>query len=460
MSQRIPRTGAEMLPMPIFHDDEDLFDEDAAVMRPRRRLLRIILPVALLLVLLTGTVLVLKLRTHPVYQAQRVTLGDLALTVRASGLLHTNIYTVNFVGSGKLAAINVNIGQQVKKNQILAKLDPTSLQNALNEAQADVEAAQTALDNANANFDAIQSANSASAQVVASSNGSAQVASANSSQIGSRVHSSSLTATRSIAAPARPLLVAGGIDTVQATVARGQIKSAERALALAQTKVATAQYNLNNVILKAPHDGTIAALNGSVGGAPAATFIQIVDSSSLQLQVNVDEAHIGAVGVGDAVSFTVDAYPGQSFVGNVVTILPLGQAISGRVTYPVLIVMISAVPASIHLFPNMTAHATITTSKRSGVVVIPGSALAFARAAVAPIQMQKALTRARMMVQSQLQDASEENPKPAVVLERNGYAKISVIPIVVGMTNGTEYEVLDGLSVGDVVLVGARTSSN
>ena len=247
---------------------------------------------------------------------------------------------------------------------------------------------------------------------------------------------------------------------MQATEARGQIKSAQKVLALAQTKVATAQYNLNNAILKAPHDGTIAALNGAVGGEPAATFIQIVDTSSLQLQVNVDEAHIGAVSIGDTVNFTVDAYPGQSFVGKVVTILPVGQAISGRVTYPVLIVMISAVPASIHLFPDMTVHATITTSERSGVVVVPASALAFARTAVEHSQMQKALTKAKMMVQSQLQDASEENCGPAVVLERNVYAKISVIPIVVGMTNGTKYEVLDGLSVGDVVLVGARTGNN
>lgn len=452
MSQRIPRTGAEMLPMPVFHDDEDLFDEDASVMRPRRRLLRIILPIALLLLLLVGTVLVLKLRTHPVYQAQRVTLGDLALTVKASGRLRTHLYTVNFVGSGRLAAINVNIGQQVKKNQILAKLDPTSLQNAVNEAQANLEAAQTALDNANANYDAIQSVNSASAQIVSAST------SRSAPEIGSSGNPSSLT--RAIAAPARPLLIPGGIDSVQATEARGQIKSAQKVLALAQTKVATAQYNLNNAILKAPHDGTIAALNGAVGGEPAATFIQIVDTSSLQLQVNVDEAHIGAVSIGDTVNFTVDAYPGQSFVGKVVTILPVGQAISGRVTYPVLIVMISAVPASIHLFPDMTVHATITTSERSGVVVVPASALAFARTAVEHSQMQKALTKAKMMVQSQLQDASEENPRPAVVLERNVYAKISVIPIVVGMTNGTEYEVLDGLSVGDVVLVGARTGNN
>jgi HlyD family secretion protein len=447
-----------MLPMPVFHDDEDLFD-DASVTRSRRRLLRIVLLIVLLLLLLMGTVLVLKLRTHPVYQAQRVTSGDLALTVRASGLLHTNIYTVNFMGSGKLTAINVNIGQQVKKNQILAKLDPTSLQNALNEAQANVEAARTALDNANMNYDAIRSSNTVSAEAVAASNVNAQAASANSSRsapgIGSSVNPSSLTGTRSIVAPTRPLLIGGGVDNVRTTEAQGQIKLAQKALALAQTKVTTAQYNLNNAILRAPHDGTIAALNGAVGGEPAVTFIQIVDASSLQLQVNVDEAHIGAVSIGDAVSFTVDAYPGQSFVGTVVTVLPLGQATSGRVTYPVLIVMMSVVPASVHLFPDMTAHATITTRQRSGVVLVPARALVFARAAVNPSQMQKALARAKMMVQKQLQGALEENPQPAVVLERDVYAKISVIPIVVGMTNGTEYEVLDGLSVGNVVLVGA-----
>lgn len=467
-----------MLPLPTFHDDEDLFGDDASslVTRPRRRLIRILLPIVLLLLLLTGTVLVVKLRTHLVYQTRGVTLGDLAVTVAATGLLHTNIYTVNFMGSGKLAAINVTIGQQVKKNQMLAKLDPTSLQNALNEAQANVEAAQTALYNARANYDAIQSATNVDVQAVAADSVSAQTVPANTNRrasgIGSSVNPSSLTATRSIVAPTRPLLVSEGMDNVQVIEALGQIRAAQRALTLAQTKVATAQYNLNNAILKAPHDGTVATLNGAVGGAPGATFIQIVDPSSLQLQVNVDETHIGTVNIGDTVSFIVDAYPGQSFIGTVATVLPLGQVNSGHVTYPVLITMLSTVPASVHLFPDMTAYATITTREHTGVLLVPASALAFARAAVnpqaatgnqnlvQPAQMQEVLTRARMMVQNQLQDASEENLLPAAVLERNAYAKISLIPIVVGMTNGPEYEVLDGLSVGNVVLVGAQTSRN
>jgi HlyD family secretion protein len=448
MSQHIPRTGTEILPLPDFHEDGDFFDDDASslVTRSRRRLMRIILSIVLLVLLLAGIVLMVELRTRVVYQIKKVTLGDLALTVTATGLLHTNVYTVNFMGGGKLAAINVNIGQDVKKNQMLAKLDPTSLQDALNEAQANVGAAQTALDNANANYEAVKSATGASAQPTSS----------NTMPEGSHVKASLITS--------EPVVV----DKVQTTDARGQIKAAEKALALAQTKVATAQYNLNNVVLKAPHAGTIATLNGTVGGEPEATFIQIVDSSSLQLQVNVDEAHIGAVNIGDAVRFIVDAYPGQSFVGTVATVLPLGQTTSGRVTYPVLITMISVVPASVHLFPDMTVHATITTKDHTGVVIVPAHALTFARAQVATgnqslvkrSQMQAALTKAKSMVQNLPQTASQENPIPAVVLERTAYDKISVIPIVVGMTNGTEYEVLDGLSAGDVVLVGTQTNSN
>jgi hypothetical protein len=184
--------------------------------------------------------------------------------------------------------------------------------------------------------------------------------------------------------------------------------------------------------------------------------------------VNVDETHIGAVSIGDPVSFIVDAYPGQSFVGTVATVLPLGQATSGRVSYPVLITMVSVVPASVHLFPDMTAHATITTNNHTGVVIVPAHALTFARAQAATgnqtlvkrSQMQAALTKAKRMVQNLPQAASQENPIPAVVLERTAYDKISVIPIVVGMTNGTEYEVLDGLSAGAVVLVGTQTNSN
>lgn len=474
MSQRIPRLEEEILSLPDFHDDGDLFDDErsSSVIPARRRRAFIILSIILLVLLLAGIVLVVKYRTHIVYQTKRITQGDLVLTVPASGSLHTTIYTVNFMGAGKLAAVDVTIGEQVKKDQILARLDPTSLQNALNEAQANLGAAQTVLDNANANYGAIQSAIQSANQ---SGIASAQIQPSASPSItrvspaeGSTVNSPSLSTPQPRIVPAQQFFATGGVNKVQETEALGQIKAAQKALALAQIKLATAQYNLNDAVLKAPHAGTIATLNGAVGGAPEATFIQIIDSSSLQLQVNVNEDTIGTVTIGDAVSFSVDAYPGQSFEGNVVTILPLGQSNSSTVTYPVLIPLVSAVPSGVHLFPGMTARATITTNQRTGVVVVPASALAFAQAQaksgnqslVQRAQIQKALTRANEMLQNLQQDVLQDNPAPAVVLERNAYAKITVIPIVVGLTNGAEYEVLDGLSANAVVLIGARTSSN
>jgi HlyD family secretion protein len=448
MSQHVPQSGEELFSLPNFHDDGDLFDDDTAlVAHPRRRRVLILLSIILLAVLIIGGVWFIKYRTHVVYQTQKVVQNDLVITVNATGSLHTNIYTVNFMGSGILAAINVAVGQHVSKDQILATIDPTSLQNALNEAQGNVAVAQTVLDNANANYAVILAAY--------------QTSKASSTSSISGDGASHADATSDVSPTAMP-----ETNTVQVTEALGQIKLAQKALALAQAEVDTAKYNLNNTILKAPHAGTIAMLNGTVGAEPGATFIQIVDPSALQLQANVKEANIGAIVVGDAVSFSVDAYPGQSFNGNVITISPLGQLNSGVVTYPVWITLLSAVPASIHLLPEMTVHAAIVTQERTGVLLVPASALAFAQTAPANLssidhaQIHAAFNKANAMVQNQQQDVSQENPLPAVVLERSVYDKIVAIPIVVGLTNGSEYEVLDGLSVNAVVLVGAQTSSN
>jgi HlyD family secretion protein len=450
MSQHIPQSGQELFSLPDFRDDRDLFDDEESVLvaHPTRRRILILLSAVVLALLVIGAVLFIKYRTHIIYQMKRVVQSDLVLSINTTGSLRTNVYTVNVAGGGKLATITVTVGQQVKKGQILATLDPTSLQNALDEAQLNVEAAQTALDNANANYEAIQSARSSNSISISSAHSSFSPQSS------------------------QPSITPRGTYVVQETEARGQIRAARRGLALAQAELDMAKYNLNNASLRAPHDGTVATINGVVGGEAGATFIQIVDPSSLQLQANVNESDISAVAIGDGVSFSVDAYPGQSFNGNVITISPLSQSIAGSVTYPVWVNIVSIVPASVHLLPGMTAHTTITTKERTGVLVVPASALAFARAAEKPraetnnqsiieyAKLRHALSKASTMLKNEQQDVSQENPAPAVVLERDVYDKIIAVPIVVGLTDGREYEVLDGLSVNDMVLIGARTGSN
>ncbi len=468
MSQQSPQSDEEVLPFPDFH--EDIFADEPPKPHPRRRL--IILSSILCVLLLLGLVLIVVAQHRPrvVYQVQPVTEGDLQLTVNANGQLQATLYTVNFVGSGKLAKINVTVGQQVKKDQILAKLDATSLQNALNEAQSNVDGAQTTLNNARANYDAISAA--ATSNVTSAQNALNNATS--SLYLVKLKHppgSQEVNAAQAqVDAATEQLSRALGQQQTQDTAAQGAINAAQAALNTAQAQLASAKYNLNNAVLKAPHDGTISAINGTIGSAPGAAFIQMLDLTQMQVQVNVDASSIGSVAVSNAASFSLDVYPQQSFAGNVAAVLPLGQPAGHTVTYSVLLsIVANSIPGTMHLFPGMAAHAVIITNDVPNSLLVPIRAINFARAAVDPrpetnsrslishAQATDALTKANAMLQNLQQDVPGE--QAAYVLILGAHGNIVVRPVVIGLTNGSMYEVLDGLSTDDTVLVGAHMES-
>lgn len=468
MSQKSPQSDEEVLPFPDFH--EDIFADEPPKPHPRRKL--IILSSILCILLLLGIALIVVAQHRPrvAYQVQSVTEGDLQLTVNANGQLQTTIYTVNFVGSGKLAEVDVNVGQQVKKDQILAKLDATALQNALNVAQSNVDGAQTALNNARANYDAISTAatsNVTAAQTVLSNANSFLTFVRSKRQPDARQVNS---AQSQVDAATLQLSRALGQQQTQNAAAQGAIDTAQAALNTAQAQLEAAKYNMNNAVLKAPHDGTISAINGTIGSVPGSAFIQLLDLTQMQVQVNVDASAIGSVVVGDAASFSLDVYRQQVFNGRVAAILPLGQSVSRATTYSVLItILANSIPNTTHIFPGMAAHATITTNDVPNALLVPNRALDFARAAVNPrpetdsrslishAQATDALTQANAMLQYLQQDVPGE--QAAYVLVLGAHGKIVVRPVVIGLTNGSMYEVLDGLSTGDAVLVGARMES-
>ncbi|HEV2662578.1 MAG TPA: efflux RND transporter periplasmic adaptor subunit, partial [Ktedonobacteraceae bacterium] len=261
-----------------------------------------------------------------------------------------------------------------------------------------------------------------------------------------------------------------GQQQTQDAAAQGAIDTAQATLNSAQAHLEAAQYNMNNVVLKAPHDGTISAINGTIGSTPGSAFIQLLDLRQMQVQVNVDASSIGSVAVGDAASFSLDVYRQQVFNGRVAAILPQGQSVSRATTYSVLItILANSMPNTAHLFPGMAAHATITTNDIPNALLLPKRALDFARAAVNPrpetdsrslishAQATDALIKANTMLQYLQQDVPQE--QAAYVLVWGPHGKIVVRPVVVGLTNGSMYEVLDGLSTDDAVLVGARMES-
>jgi multidrug efflux pump subunit AcrA (membrane-fusion protein) len=282
---------------------------------------------------------------------------------------------------------------------------------------------------------------------------------------------------------------ASGVNTAVAngnasnTAAQGAALAAQDQLNTALVNLQTAQHNLNMATLTAPHGGIITVINGTVGGtpgvtpntnsatatsaAPDSTFVQIVDVNSLQVQAQVNESDVGNLRVGEPATFTVSAYPSKVFSGTVSAIAPYGASVSNVVTYAVTIDVDMSHLQGATLLPSMTANVTITVVQRPNVLLIPVSAVNFARNAVAgttpggrlisPQEAGSALAQARQMLnQLEVQNPNiqNDNPTPAFVLERpdNNFV---IKPVVLGLTDETVYEVLSGLSANELIVVGA-----
>src|SRR5436305_11886092 len=202
------------------------------------------------------------------------------------------------------------------------------------------------------------------------------------------------------------------VKQAQASLQQQKDFGTQDAINVAQAQVNTAQHNLDNATLTAPDAGVVTAINGAVGGmasggggsggtsgggSSAAGFIQIVDSSSLKVQANVNESDIGGVAVGQAVSFTVNSYGSRAFHGTVSAIAPLGQNASNVVTYPVTINVDMKSIQGANVLPGMTASVTITIATHSNALLIPVDAGNFAQAStlISSSERDAALSQAR-----------------------------------------------------------------
>lgn len=282
-----------------------------------------------------------------------------------------------------------------------------------------------------------------------------------------------------------------GVDTAAANTgavtAEGQVATAQSNLEISVANLATAQHNLDNATLLAPHDGTVTTVNGTVGGTPgvptstgttattSGTFVQLVDLNSLQVQANVNESDTANLKVGDPAVFTVNAYGNRTFNGTVSGISPNGVTVSNVVTYPVTIDVDIKSAGGANLLPNMTANATITVVQRKNVPQISVNAVNFARLASsgstgsnAPqLLTRQAANTATASARQMLGDLENQNPSvaadspiPAFVIERPGGGDVfSAKPVVLGLTDGTNYEVLEGLSPGETYIVGTGSST-
>lgn len=483
-----PARGA--LDLPSFADGEDtlILPASGASDTPpsnswwRNRRTVAIVAAALLLLAAIGVVATLLLTrpSGPTLQYQRARLGNLELSISAAGPVQSGIYNITFSGSAKIATIAVKVGDTVTQGQTVATLNATSLQDAVNQAQAAVSAAQTALNNAQANADQVAAQTQANLQAAYDQEQLAIAACSGATPTpGPSTFNPTPTPTPIFTATATPTsgnsaciqraqdqyAAAQAQAAAQQATAQNQINTAQAQLNTANAQLQTAEDNLNNATLTAPHDGTVSQVNGAVGETPGAIFIQIVDLSSLQIAANVNEADIGVVEPGQPARFSVSAYGSRQFSGTVDAIAPVGQNVANVVTFPVTIDIDAASVGGAHLFPGMTATVTIITAERFQVVLVPVRAVTFAQAAatktygyITQTQAQQAIAQAQTLL-TQLASSgtniSDDNPIAGYLLER-AKGKWVVRPVVLGLTDGASYEVLAGVSSGDAIVVGAQ----
>ncbi|MGH7815182.1 MAG: efflux RND transporter periplasmic adaptor subunit [Candidatus Binataceae bacterium] len=343
------------------------------------------------------------------YVTEQVTRGDVVRTVTATGTVNpvTTVQVGSYV-SGPIVAIYADFNSLVKKNELIAKIDPKPFQVKVDEAAA-------ALANAKAQLIKDQ-ADLAYKEITYERNRKLLAQDV--------VSQDTVDAARSAA------------DQATAQIALDRANIQQQAANLEDAQV---QLGYTNIV--SPVDGTIVSRNVDVGQTVAASFqtptlfLIAQDLTKMQVDSNVSESDIGNVKSGEDATFRVDAFPDRDFKGTVGQVRQTPITVQNVVTYDVVVKVDNS---SLLLKPGMTANVTIVTAQRDNAVRVPLDALRFTPPG----------TPARP---SDLLDASGK-PHQTQVWMRSG-AGIQPAAITIGLNDGRWAELLYGkLHSGDRVV--------
>lgn len=377
-------------------------------------------------------------------QLVEVTRGDLVLTVSADGNLSLPRHQkLTFGIAGTVAKVNVEEGDRVTEGQVLASLDTTSLELAIRTAEIDLE---VATDNyRKITYPYTYSTFAFDVPVSLALIGGAQRELDEALEVmldlgQSREQYSqeqywdvwhNLKDAQDALVKARENLARGyGQDVIATGILRPTdfwtLRAAQLAMEKAQLALDEANNNLEKVVIIAPFDGVIAAVDIKQGDSLSAmdyatrTIVELIDPSSMELKAEVDEIDIPEVRLWQRAIIEVDALPDLQLEGRVTSIYPLPFEESGLILYKVKIGF--DVTEYSGLKAGMSATADIIISKRSNVLLVPSRAIG--------------------------QDSSG-NPMVKVMVDE----QIEERPVVIGISDDYQTEIVAGLNEGEVVVV-------
>jgi len=356
----------------------------------------------------------------PQYKTEAVVQGKLVVKVSATGNLQPmNRVDVGSELSGIITEVFVDNNSLVKAGQVLAQLDLSKLKDAVARSKADLLSAEAQVAQTKATAMEAHAMLERYRQVSALSEG----------KVPSKTE----------------------MDAAEANLKRAQANEAVAKANVIQTKanLQSDETNLQKASIRSPIHGVVLARNIEPGQTVAATFQAPVlfsladDLSKMKLQVDVDEADVAQVQVGQQATFSVDAWPGRKYSG-VITRVDFGsQTKDGVVSYPTLLEVNND---DLSLRPGMTATAEIVTVTREGALLVPNAALRFSPAATAGPRkpsgsvMNKLMPRPPMAPPKPRPSPQEGGPRVWVLREGQPVP----VEVQAGPTNGQVTEVVGG----------------
>ena len=334
------------------------------------------------------------------YETAKVEKATIGNSVTATGTIEAvTSVEVGTQVSGIIDKIYVDYNSVVKKGQVIAELDKTNLISELKSATSQLESAKSDLNYQQSNFSRMKT-----------------------------------------------LYGKGLISANDYESARLSLQQAQSLVAQRQEAVNKAQTNLSYATIMSPIDGVVLSKSVEEGQTVASSFSTptlftiVKDMTDMRVVASVDEADIGQVKVGQRVTYTVDAYPDETFEGTVTQVRNEATTENNVVTYEV---VISAPNPDLKLKPGLTANVTIYTLEQTGIVSVPTKALRF--------------TPTKETV----------GPKDKIV-DCNGTHKLWVregrtfkaYSVQTGITNGTRTQILSGVKEGTVVVVDMKEAAN
>ncbi|MDH5822191.1 efflux RND transporter periplasmic adaptor subunit [Luteimonas sp. RD2P54] len=274
--------------------------------------------------------------------------GDIRVVISATGTLSaTSTVVIGSQISGQVTDVLVDFNDQVRKGQLIARIDPSSYQAQIDQGNAQVASARAALAQAEATL-----------------------------------RNAELDHRRKAGLGERQLVARSDVDLARSALdqARAQVASARAQIRQQAASLQTTQVNLDRTEIRSPVDGVVLTRTIEPGQTVAASlqapelFTIAEDLGKMQIELAVDEADIGQVAEGQAVTFTVDAFADRRFRGEVRQVRLSATDTNNVITYPV---VVSVDNGDGTLLPGLTVNAEIEVSHRDDVLLASNAALRY-----------------------------------------------------------------------------------